>query len=201
LRGFLAEFPQSVYTPFARFALAQGYLRRKQYSEAASLFHELAERHPHAPVAEDALFLLGECCRLSGQAAKAAWAYREVVRRYPETPAATDALETLTDVRGYPEMLFAEDRRLDTEISFPPNEIVAFETAVATASRLTGLVLEVRPEDRRPWICRDAQKRPLRSFMADWASRENGIWTPTATGGYRLGPDPYNKAASKCSDQ
>ena len=200
LRGFLAEFPQSVYTPFVRFALAQGYLRRKQYSEAAGLFREVADRHADTPVAEDALLLLGECYRLSGQPALAAWAFREVVRRYPDSPAAADALETLTDVHRYPELLFAEDRRLDAEISFPANEVLALQTTVATASELTGVVLELAPEYARPWMSRDANKRPLRSFMADWASRQNGLWSPTADGGYRLGADPSRKPPSKPID-
>jgi len=197
LRGFLAEFSQSVYTPYALSALAQCCLLRKQYSEAAGLFRELAQRHPGTSVAEDALFLLGECYRLSGQPALAAWAYREVLRRYPDTPAAADALETLTDVRAYPEMLFAEDRRLDREVSFPADQVLPLEKMLERASELAGVPLEVVRECRGPWRFPEAQRRPLRSFMADWASREKALWVPISSGGYRLEPDPDEKAGSR----
>lgn len=194
---FVADYPQSVYAPYARFALGQAHYYGKRYGEAAEVFRQLADEHPHTSVAEDALFLLGECYRQSAQPALAAWAYREVLRRYPDTPAAVDALETLTDVRAYPEMLFAEDRRLDREVSFPADQVLPLEKMLERASELAGVPLEVVRECRRPWRFPEAQRRPLRSFMADWALREKALWVPISSGGYRLEPDPDEKAGSR----
>ncbi|MCR4415623.1 MAG: tetratricopeptide repeat protein [Thermoguttaceae bacterium] len=194
--AFMAGFPETTYTPYARFALGQAYYYGRQHLKAIGCFEAVARQYPKFSLAEDALFLLAECHRVRSQPATMAWALREILRRYPETPAAEDAEEILTNVRRYPEVLFPDDRRLDQRVACAFGDgNMPLEEAFVLVGRMTGVPLDVAPELRGRWKEGGSENRSLRRFMvAQLVRRNEYVWVPTTDGGYRLEIDPKAQA-------
>ena len=184
---FAEKYPQSVYAPYAAFALGQVYFYRQRYPEAIHTFKDLAERHPKASVAEDALYLAAESYRKMSKPVEADQSLRELLKRYPETPAADDAKAMLAEIARYAQMLFHDDRRLDAKITFEVPTATLAADAFKVVSRLSGVPLRVSPGvwDVR---CYGGQRtQTVRAFMAEF-DRGPLRWTREPDGGYRLVP-------------
>jgi outer membrane protein assembly factor BamD (BamD/ComL family) len=72
---------------FAREAYAEGdrLFRAKEYREAAKKFEQAAERGPHSPIEQDAMFMLAECHFFDDRYIKARDAYDALVKEHPNT--------------------------------------------------------------------------------------------------------------------
>jgi tol-pal system protein YbgF len=78
--------------PNEMFELSLDQLRRGSSGAAISGFQALLQQYPHADIAPDAQFYLGEAYRTDGRAAEADSAYALVVERYPDSQRAATAL-------------------------------------------------------------------------------------------------------------
>jgi tetratricopeptide (TPR) repeat protein len=187
LKAFLAQFAETAYAPYVRWALGQAYFYRKQYAEARPVFAELAEEHAKLSIAEDALFLVAECHRRLKQPVEADRLFREVVRTYPQTPASDDAQEALAELARLPEMFYRDDRRLDVQIEYAFPQLTSMEDALRRVSQLGGVSLRLAPELRGMAISTgpNPQADTLRGFMAKYQHHELH-WVREHDGAYRL---------------
>jgi len=186
-RLFLDKHGDTAYGPYASFGLGQMYFYSQRYAEAIEVLKGLVERHPKCSVAEDALYLVGECHRQLKNLAEADGWFREVLKRYPDTIAAEDAKAMLAEIAREPAMLFREDRRLDAKITFEVPTATRAEDAFKVVSRLSGVALRVS-QGLGDVRCYGGQRtQTVRAFMAEF-DRGRHRWLREDHGGYRLVP-------------
>lgn len=183
---FLQQYPQTVYSPYARFALGQMHFYQKQYIEAIAVLEGLMGQHPKTPVAEDALYLLGECHVLLGKVVEADRWYREVLKNYPDAPAAADAEQMVARLAKHPAMLFRDDRRLDAEIAVHFPEPVPVEEVFRRISQQSGVALYLAPGLRIGPMTSTKVSGSLRRFMS--ALDDHALTWVRDGKGYRLVP-------------
>jgi len=63
---FLAKFPDSVYTPYVLYTVANGYMVKRKdkdadFPQAIELFKKYIERYPNTILTDDAVYKIGDC--------------------------------------------------------------------------------------------------------------------------------------------
>jgi tol-pal system protein YbgF len=95
LSAFLAAHPTSDLADNAWFWIGESRRVRQDLPGALAAYRSGVESYPEGNKTPDALYRIGSCLRLQGDAAKAGEVFRELVRRFPGTAAAERAREEL----------------------------------------------------------------------------------------------------------
>ncbi len=82
---FLFFFPEDEKAPEARYLIGLCYLKGKQYQEARKALTDLFHRYSGTPVAEKALFLMGETCYRQGLSEEAGHYFKQIIEDYPRS--------------------------------------------------------------------------------------------------------------------
>ena len=97
----------------ARKALEEGQVlyRERKFEEAAEKFNEAADRWPDSPLAEDAMFLAGECAFFTDDYPDARELYETVLTKYPNSRYLDTTVQRLFAIAQYWEKLQGEEPR------------------------------------------------------------------------------------------
>lgn len=94
--AFLANSPESDYTPNALYWIGECHYTLSDFPQAAAAFKKLAEGYPKSAKAPDALLKLGYTQAAMKQRDRATKTFESLIRQYPSSPAASRARERLT---------------------------------------------------------------------------------------------------------
>lgn len=89
--AFVADYPASDLTDNAWFWIGESRLVRQDLAGATAAYRTAIETHPEGNKTPDALFKLGHCLSVQGDAEAAREVWSELIRRFPATAAADRA--------------------------------------------------------------------------------------------------------------
>lgn len=87
---FLKQFPDSVYSPYVLFSIANGYSVKTQtqnpdYPRAIELFKKYIERYPNTILTDDAVYKIGDCYNSLGDKKMAKQWFIKLLNDYPKS--------------------------------------------------------------------------------------------------------------------
>jgi tol-pal system protein YbgF len=99
MQTFVAQHPQSGYTPNAQYWIGEIYMVKKNYPDAIQHFEIVLQQYPSSSKAAASLLKIGYALAESGRKQEAIERLQQVVKKYPDTNTAQLAqtkLDTLT---------------------------------------------------------------------------------------------------------
>jgi tol-pal system protein YbgF len=99
LNDFINKYPNSPYSPLARYWLANTQYAQKEYKAGIATAQSLIKRYPDHPRVAETLNTIANCQIESGQKSDARKTLESITKNYPNTKAAENAAATLSKLK------------------------------------------------------------------------------------------------------
>jgi tol-pal system protein YbgF len=99
LNDFINRYPNSPYSPLAKYWLANTQYAQKEYKAGIATAQSLIKRYPDHPRVAETLNTIANCQIESGQKSDARKTLESITKNYPNTKAAENAAATLSKLK------------------------------------------------------------------------------------------------------
>ena len=99
LNDFINRYPNSPYSPLAKYWLANTQYAQKEYKAGIATAQSLIKRYPDHPRVAETLNTIANCQIESNQKSEARKTLESIVKNYPNTKAAENAAATLSKLK------------------------------------------------------------------------------------------------------
>jgi tol-pal system protein YbgF len=99
LSDFISRYPNSPYSPLAKYWLANTQYAQKDYKTGISTAQSLVKQYPSHKRVPDTLYTIANCQIESGQKSEARKTLESITKNYPNTKAAENAAATLAKLK------------------------------------------------------------------------------------------------------